>query len=107
MEQNVKWFYRQRAESVIESLKANEGTVVLRFHPESPVDRDRLIGLAKAEPIRFGLRPGGVFAMKLGEQDWDKTAAQLEAFLRELESGTTARLARGVDGGAREEGYEA
>ena len=91
----------------IESLKANEGTVVLRFHPESPVDRDRLIGLAKAEPIRFGLRPGGVFAMKLGEQDWDKTAAQLEAFLRELESGTTARLARGVDGGAREEGYEA
>jgi len=90
----------------IESLKANEGTVVLRFHPDSPVDRDRLIGLARAEPTRFGLRPGGVLAMKLGEQDWDTTSAQLEAFLRDLEARTPAQLARGAAGGAREEGYE-
>jgi len=90
----------------IESLKANEGTVVLRFHPDSPVDRDRLIGLARAEPTRFGLRPGGVLAMKLGEQDWYTTSAQLEAFLRDLEARTPAQLARGAAGGAREEGYE-
>jgi len=88
----------------IESLKANEGVAVLRFHPESPVDRDRLIGLAQADAARFGLRPGGIFTMKTVAEDWESTATQLAAFLQELESGVSARAARVAAGGMRQEG---
>jgi hypothetical protein len=88
----------------IESLKANEGTVVLRFHPDSPVDRDRLIGLAKAAPGRFGLRPGGVLTMKLVAEDWESMSKQLEGFLHDLATGTASSVRSTAAGGARQEG---
>jgi transcription-repair coupling factor (superfamily II helicase) len=88
----------------IESLKANEGTVVLRFHPESPVDPDHLIGLAKAAPGRFGLRPGGVFTMKLVAEDWESMSKQLEGFLHDLAAGTASSVRSTAAGGARQEG---
>ena len=84
----------------IESLKANEGTAVLRFHPDSPVDRDRLIGLAKAAPEKFGLRPGGVFTLKLDAEDWESMARRLEGFLQDLATGTAGRSSAGEAGRA-------
>jgi transcription-repair coupling factor (superfamily II helicase) len=88
----------------IESLKANEGTVVLRFHPSSPVDRDHLVGLAKAAPGRFGLRPGGVFTMKLVAEDWESMSKQLEGFLHDLATGAASRARSTAAGGASQEG---
>jgi transcription-repair coupling factor (superfamily II helicase) len=89
----------------IESLKANEGTVVLRFHPDSPVDRDRLIGLAKSAPTRFGVRPGGVFTLKLPAADWEAMWKDLEGFLQELAVGMPVWSGRSKTGEARQEGH--
>jgi transcription-repair coupling factor (superfamily II helicase) len=69
----------------VESLRANEGSVALRFHPESPVDRERLVALATQSPTRFGLRPGGVFSMSLQAKNWEEMLQQAKDFLVCLE----------------------
>jgi transcription-repair coupling factor (superfamily II helicase) len=89
----------------IESLKANEGTVVLRFHPESPVDRDRLIGLAQSAPARFGLRPGGVLTLKLPAADWETMSKRMEEFLQDLSATVSVRPGGNSAGESRQEGY--
>ena len=49
----------------VESLKASEDAVSLRFHEGSPLDPSTLIGLGTQSPERFRLRPGGVLTMRL------------------------------------------
>jgi transcription-repair coupling factor (superfamily II helicase) len=70
----------------VESLKANEGTVAFRFHPDSPVDREILVRWATDSPGRFGLRPGGVFTLALQAEDWEAMVDAVDAFLIELQT---------------------
>jgi transcription-repair coupling factor (superfamily II helicase) len=74
----------------IESLKANEETVMLRFHPESPVDSDQLVALATGPSGRFRLRPGGVFAMSSPAADWESMVEQIQELLQGLEASSRA-----------------
>jgi transcription-repair coupling factor (superfamily II helicase) len=89
----------------IESLTANEGMVVLRFHPDSPVDRDRLVSLVQSAPAKFGLRPGGVFTVKLPAEDWESMSERVEEFLQELATAIPMRSVRDAMSEARQEGY--
>jgi transcription-repair coupling factor (superfamily II helicase) len=68
----------------VESLKASEHVVALRFHADSPVDRDELLRLATAEPERFRVRPGGVFTMNVTRGTWGRMVDEVERFLRSL-----------------------
>jgi transcription-repair coupling factor (superfamily II helicase) len=83
----------------IESLKANEGTVALRFHPESPVDRARLVAYATETPSRFAVRPGGVFTVSLPAARWEEMVEHVQGFLGDLEGGrrlsSDSRVAHG------------
>jgi len=88
----------------VESLKANEGAVALRFHPDSSVDRDLLLRLAAESPRRFAVRPGGVFTLALQAEDWEAMVDAVDGFLTDLESSsasaaTTARNAASGVGG--------
>ena len=80
---------KQTAYVVVESLKANEGTVAIRFHPDSPVNRELLVRLATGSPWRFGLRPGGVFTLALQAQDWGTMVDGVDGFLLDLEAAQT------------------
>jgi transcription-repair coupling factor (superfamily II helicase) len=77
----------------VESLKANEGAVALRFHPDAPVDRERLVAFATRNPERYRLRPGGVFALSLPAAGWEEMLEHVRGFLGELERGTVPRAA--------------
>ena len=76
---------------VVESLKASEGTAALRFHENSPIDRNELVKLATAEPHRFRLRPAGVFTMSLAARSWHEMVDEIERFLDKLASGCAPR----------------
>jgi transcription-repair coupling factor (superfamily II helicase) len=87
----------------VESLKANDGTVALRFHPDSPIDRELLVRLATESPRRFGLRPGGVFTLALQAQDWEAMVDAMDGFLIDLESagrGAASDESSSASGGA-------
>ena len=85
----------------VESLKASEGIVSMRFHEDSPVDRAELVRLVSEEPERFRLRPAGVFTMSVDRAGWSVMVDEVEDFLaalaarvgpeREVESGEHAR----------------
>jgi len=87
----------------VESLKANDGTVAFRFHPDSPVDRELLVRLGTESPRRFGLRPGGVFTLALQAEDWEAMVDAVDGFLLELEasrsSARTVEAKSAVGGG--------
>jgi len=95
----------------IESLTASRGNVALRFHADSPVDPNVLVALASAQPERFGLRPGGVFRMALGQVSWQELVDVVEQFLLDLvsklglddEGGDYAGAALGVGGNSEED----
>ena len=90
----------------VESLKANEGTVALRFHPDSPVDRELLVRWATESPRRFALRPGGVFTLALQAQDWEAMVDAVDALLIDLQTSrpgaaTTEMMSAAGGSGAR------
>jgi transcription-repair coupling factor (superfamily II helicase) len=68
----------------VESLKASEGTVAMRFHPDSPLDPSVLIARATADPQRCRLRPGGVFTITVQAESWDAMVDSIERFLDAL-----------------------
>jgi transcription-repair coupling factor (superfamily II helicase) len=83
----------------IESLKASKRTVAVRFHEESPVDRERLVRLVTKRPELYGMRPGGGFTMTVPNEGWDSMVDEIEKFLDLLEADLAYRAE-----GAREEG---
>ena len=74
----------------VESLKANEGAVALRFHSDSSVNRELLLRLATESPRRFAVRPGGVFTLALQTEDWEAMVDAVDGFLADLESSAAA-----------------
>ena len=84
---------RARLQSLgIESLKAAGATVSLRFHPEAPIESQKLIELATGNPNTFRLRPGGVLTMMLGGSG----SATIDK-IREIETLLSEHVADGRD----------
>jgi transcription-repair coupling factor (superfamily II helicase) len=76
----------------VESLKASGAAVAFRFHEDSPISRDRLVGLITEEPKRFRLRPGGGFTMALAGKGWEAMVDEIERFLDVLLSGPLSQI---------------
>jgi transcription-repair coupling factor (superfamily II helicase) len=89
----------------VESLKASKGTVALRLHEDSPVNRDRLVTLVTATPGLYRMRPGGGMTMPISAGSWDGMVDEIEKFLDLLEAAVTgsAGSPQEDDGGRRED----
>jgi transcription-repair coupling factor (superfamily II helicase) len=70
----------------VESLVRGASGLSVRFHRDSPVDRDRLIELATGSPRRYGIRPGGVFTIATESASWEEAMVEVEHFLDAVES---------------------
>jgi transcription-repair coupling factor (superfamily II helicase) len=81
----------------VESLKAADGTVALRFHEDAPIDRNELVRLATERAHVFRLRPGGVFTMTLGTTTWDAMVDEIERLLDGLVARLQPRATRGQE----------
>jgi transcription-repair coupling factor (superfamily II helicase) len=91
----------------VESLKASEHGISLRFHPQSPVDPELLVRLATEQPARFRVRPGGVLTMRLAgseggaEISWDAMVDRIEALLAQLSADGVGRQVESTGGPGR------
>jgi transcription-repair coupling factor (superfamily II helicase) len=83
----------------VESLKASKKAVAVRFHEDSPVDREQLVALVTQHPRLYRVRPGGGFTMSVSGEGWDAMVDEIEKFLDVLEAGLADRVEE-----AREEG---
>jgi transcription-repair coupling factor (superfamily II helicase) len=84
----------------VESLTAAEGTAALRFHEDSPVDRNELVKLATEKPERFRLRPAGVFTMSVTARGWHEMVDEIERFLDQLVARSQRRSGQNTRGEA-------
>jgi transcription-repair coupling factor (superfamily II helicase) len=67
-------------------VRANRiaGAVNLQFHPEAPVDVERLIEIARRAPERFKLSEDFQLRVRVVEQDWDGVVAEIQSVLQDL-----------------------
>ncbi len=67
-------------------VRANRvgSAVNLQFHPEAPVDVDRLIALAHEDPDRFKISEDFQLRIRPREQDWDGIVAEIQSVLQGL-----------------------
>ncbi len=67
-------------------VRANRigGAINLQFHPEAPVDVERLIALAQRSPDRFKLSEDFQLRVRAVEQDWDGVVAEIQSVLQDL-----------------------
>ncbi len=76
-------------------LRANRvgGSINLQFHPEAPVDIDRLLAVAQRQPDRFKVSEDFQLRVRVVEQDWDGVVAEIQSVLQDLlpRPGATAR----------------
>jgi transcription-repair coupling factor (superfamily II helicase) len=68
------------------AVRANRvgNAVNLQFHPEAPVDVDRLIELAQRDPGKFKLSADFQLRVRPTEQDWDGVVEEIQSVLRSL-----------------------
>lgn len=72
----------------VESLKASDNLVFLRFADPSPVDPEMLIELVRQAPRRFRLRPDGGFTMQVRKSEWSAMVAEIGKLLDTLVAGS-------------------
>jgi transcription-repair coupling factor (superfamily II helicase) len=61
-----------------------EGMVTLHFHPDAPVDVDRLIALVQRGKGRFKLSADSQLSFRPAASDWDGLVAESKSVLQEL-----------------------
>jgi transcription-repair coupling factor (superfamily II helicase) len=61
-----------------------DGWVTLRFHPEAPIDADRLASMAQRDGDRFRLSADFQFGFRPHSSDWDGLVAETRAVLQEI-----------------------
>jgi transcription-repair coupling factor (superfamily II helicase) len=71
-------------EVLVQQISVSDGKVFLLFHPESPVQVDKLLQLINKPRSRFRLSPDGRLSFVPEHQEWDKLIAEVINFLHAL-----------------------
>ena len=68
----------------VESLKATETLIVVRFDERSPIDSDALLSLVHSAPKRYRLRPPAALTARISTETWAERFDEVESLLATL-----------------------
>jgi transcription-repair coupling factor (superfamily II helicase) len=75
---------RSLKDRMVVRVARREGAVILQFHPEAPVEVDRLIELVQRGKGRFKLSADYQLSFRPESTDWDGLIAETKSVLQEL-----------------------
>jgi len=63
---------------------SRKGAIVLQFHPDAPINGDRLAALVRRRPERFRLSPHLQLTVRVENTDWDGLVQEVQSVLERL-----------------------
>jgi len=80
----VMYLRRVLKDYLVEQISYNDGKVSLLFHPQSPVDTDRLLDLIKKDTGLYRFSPEGRLSFTPRSQDWEDIIPEVIQFLQAI-----------------------
>ncbi|MEE9145425.1 MAG: transcription-repair coupling factor, partial [Candidatus Binatia bacterium] len=80
----VMYLRRVLKDYLVEQISYNDGKVSLLFHPQSPVDTDRLLDLIKKDTGLYRFSPEGRLSFTPRSQDWEEIIPEVIQFLQAI-----------------------